>query len=286
MTHDDGIPSHKILIAEVLSRLQLISPPAILVVDDDPINLGLVELLFKRVDIPIDTAIDGVDALDKLAGRGYDLILMDIHMPNMNGLEATRAIRQQAGFLELPIVGLTGADLDRDIELAINAGMSTQIFRPLTLGKLLGALLEYWGTALPTKRPHNSEYTVAPIVSKGASNRIGDLFLLDDFCSEHTAFESLGSDAYLRIVGAFIKDMEHRLPQWQAETAWTRESKKSFAHRIYGTSCALGAKTLAEICVIAESELDAGHDFDVKILTRKLVETLETLQYYRKEQAS
>lgn len=56
MTHDDGIPSHKILIAEVLSKLQLIPPPAILVVDDDPINLGLAELLFKRVEISIDTA--------------------------------------------------------------------------------------------------------------------------------------------------------------------------------------------------------------------------------------
>ncbi len=117
-----------------------------LVVDDHPLNLKLARAVLAKLGVPSDGAEDGQQALAALASGTYDLVLMDVQMPVMDGLEATRAIRQQeaaANSKRLPIIGVTGASTQAELDDCLAAGMDhvlTKPFKPLELAALINRL--------------------------------------------------------------------------------------------------------------------------------------------------
>ena len=112
----------------------------ILAVDDNEANRMVAKHLLEDVVAGVDVATDGMDALERLKTRRYDAVLMDIHMPRMDGVEATLAIRQSSeGFQDVPIIALTADARYQQKRMAVNIGMDDALAKPITQTKLLEA---------------------------------------------------------------------------------------------------------------------------------------------------
>lgn len=121
----------------------------ILVVDDNEINRKLNTILLHQWGIAVDEAVDGVAAVEACGRQHYDLILMDVHMPAMDGIEATRRIRiLQEGGKVTPILALTANALSGDRERYLAAGMDDYLEKPLTEEALRKAI-EKWVPLTP-----------------------------------------------------------------------------------------------------------------------------------------
>jgi len=110
----------------------------VLVAEDDVDNQGLIRLVMERFGLEVDIAADGREAvrLFKEAAAPYDLILMDIHMPEMGGIEATRLIRALSPMAALPIVALSANAFDDDRQKSLNAGMNEHLVKPVRPNQL------------------------------------------------------------------------------------------------------------------------------------------------------
>jgi signal transduction histidine kinase/ligand-binding sensor domain-containing protein len=118
-------------------------PLRILLADDSPQNRLLVTAYLKATGDELETAENGRAALDMFAARRYDLVLMDIHMPVLDGHEATRAIRELEmthGWPRTPIVALTAHAFAEDVENSRQAGCDAHLVKPISRGALLTAL--------------------------------------------------------------------------------------------------------------------------------------------------
>lgn len=116
-------------------------PIHVLVVDDNATNRMVAESLCVLLGCTTESAVDGLDALDAVKARSFDAILMDIRMPRMDGIEATRAIRRlQTPMRRVPILALTANADPADIETYIAAGMQGAIEKPVKPEKLAEAL--------------------------------------------------------------------------------------------------------------------------------------------------
>jgi PAS domain S-box-containing protein len=119
----------------------------VLVAEDNRINVMLATALLGRLGHTVDTAGNGVEALAALAARPYDIVLMDVHMPEMDGLEATRRIReaerQGRRTTRTPVVALTASTLEGDRQVCIDAGMDDFLSKPLDPEALKGVFDRY-----------------------------------------------------------------------------------------------------------------------------------------------
>jgi CheY-like chemotaxis protein/HPt (histidine-containing phosphotransfer) domain-containing protein len=116
----------------------------ILLAEDTPMNQELMVTLLKRAGHDVTVVGDGVAALEIVKQRSFDLILMDVQLPRMNGLEATRAIRAlEGGMSKVPIVAMTARALSKDVEECIAAGMDDHLSKPIDTVALL-AVIDHW----------------------------------------------------------------------------------------------------------------------------------------------
>jgi PAS domain S-box-containing protein len=117
----------------------------LLVVDDNAINRELITALLEPFDIDIETASDGIEAVEACARTSFDLILMDVQMPNMDGLTAARRIRATAtpGAARIPIVAMTANVLPEQISRCRAAGMDDHLAKPIDAAKLLETLAHW-----------------------------------------------------------------------------------------------------------------------------------------------
>ncbi|WP_374327001.1 ATP-binding protein [Azonexus sp.] len=112
----------------------------ILLVDDEPISREVGEILLAGAGLQVDTAEDGEQALAFARQQSYDLILMDMQMPNRNGIDATRAIRAESLNRRTPILAMTANVFDSDREACLAAGMNDHLAKPLTPEALFAAV--------------------------------------------------------------------------------------------------------------------------------------------------
>lgn len=130
------------------------SGKAILAVEDNPVGLMVLRRAFKNHQIHVDGAASGLEALDAAKKRRYDLVLMDLQMPDMNGLEATRAMRQIPGYDSVPILALTADNSDEMRDLCRKEGMQSFLSKPFDKNELYAAISKYLKPE--TTPPHSS----------------------------------------------------------------------------------------------------------------------------------
>jgi two-component system sensor histidine kinase/response regulator len=115
----------------------------VLVTDDNALNREVATDFLEYVGVIVITAVDGRDAIRKLELQEFDAILMDMHMPEMDGLEATREIRRHAKWADLPIIALTAQTREEDQRLAMQAGMNGHLSKPIDEESLYAMLLAH-----------------------------------------------------------------------------------------------------------------------------------------------
>jgi PAS domain S-box-containing protein len=115
----------------------------ILLVDDEPMNLFVSQFLFEESGLVVDTAEDGVQAIQKARETSYALILMDMQMPNLNGLGATQQIRELPGYRGIPILAMTANAFAEDKARCLEAGMNDFIVKPIAPDKIFSTLLTW-----------------------------------------------------------------------------------------------------------------------------------------------
>lgn len=120
----------------------------VLIVEDNPINRALLNETLSMMGLTISVAEDGVQAVAMLERRTFDVVLMDWHMPHMDGLEATRRIRAREaklrpGHERVCIVGLSASPMDQDRYACMHAGMDDFLSKPFIFDELI-AKLQQW----------------------------------------------------------------------------------------------------------------------------------------------
>jgi two-component system, sensor histidine kinase and response regulator len=134
-------PTPSVDSVEALRRLH--SGCRVLVVDDDMFNREVASELLHTVGLRVDIACDGFEAVSQAQMQLYDLVLMDVQMPLMNGLDATRRMRLLAGWAATPILALTANAFESDREACLEAGMNDLLVKPIRPALLYAAALRW-----------------------------------------------------------------------------------------------------------------------------------------------
>jgi CheY-like chemotaxis protein len=122
---------------------------SILLVEDNAANMRVTQALLETLGCQVTPARNGLEAVGLYLGNTFDIVLMDCQMPEMDGYEATRTIRQIEGFQgrRTPIIALTAHAMEGSREASLESGMDDQITKPLTMAALIGKLLQWLAPA-------------------------------------------------------------------------------------------------------------------------------------------
>jgi CheY-like chemotaxis protein len=117
----------------------------VLLVDDNPVNMLLNNRMMKSLapDAHLTEAVNGLDALDECRKKQFSIILMDVQMPVMSGIEATQKIRRLPGYENIPIIGVTAGNVLGEKEKCMESGMNDFLPKPLRQADLLEILKKY-----------------------------------------------------------------------------------------------------------------------------------------------
>ncbi|BDW10875.1 hypothetical protein PSHI8_09570 [Polynucleobacter sp. SHI8] len=115
----------------------------ILVAEDNPINVEVIRHYLEFMKIDADFVLDGNECLEAIEKNSYDLVLMDIQMPNIDGIQTTSQIRSNEKFKDLPIVGLSAAIAAEDREKSLRSGMNDYLVKPFEINELAEIIQKY-----------------------------------------------------------------------------------------------------------------------------------------------
>ena len=169
-----------------------LSGTRILLVEDNPINRRVAKEILKLAGIVVETAENGREAIDKLAQCKIDAILMDIQMPELDGLSATRAIREDIANRDTPIIAMTAHAMQGDRERCLDAGMNDYVSKPIDRKELFATLRRHIHRADPNSAIADPAQPPPPIaalpglnIAEGMDRLGADLELFLDIVSEY-----------------------------------------------------------------------------------------------------
>lgn len=203
----------------------------ILVVEDNPINSLLLTEMLRLRGHTVTTAADGVEAVEHAAATAFDMILTDISMPRMDGLEATRIIRREGLCRTIPIIGVTANASPDKMPEFLGAGMTDVLVKPITRAALMAVIANYArGTARTRQRPAPAPDVAVPVIN-------ADVF------SE--TLEEMGRDFVERIADRLLHETESVIIQLEdlGNVGSFADAGKA-AHKTAGAAAAIGLSGL------------------------------------------
>jgi CheY-like chemotaxis protein len=220
---------------------------------EDNITNQLVALgILQRLGLRADVVASGREAVEALRKVPYDLVLMDVQMPEMDGLEATRAVRA-AGSETLdaavPIIAMTAHAMPGDRKLCLDAGMDDYIAKPVT-PIALSALLEKWLAKLAPRAASQlpgSVQAAAPSTAVGAGATVFDEAALIDRSVGDRSLAQAIARSFLADVSGRIASMKSHLAAGEVHTVQPQ------AHTIKGAAAAVGGETVFALALALET---------------------------------
>jgi len=242
----------------MLSHLGALAGARILLVEDNAINQELATDLLGRAGIDVSVASNGQEALDMLARQQFDGVLMDCQMPVMDGYAATRALRKQPQWRDLPVIAMTANAMVGDRDEAIAAGMNDHIAKPIQVQDMFATLARWVRPAVPAP--------VDPPPPDEADEWPGaDLPALPGVDFRAGLASVLGDQAlYLRLLGKFRDHERNFLARFTGtRAAGDARAAMRFAHDLKSAAGALGmpaiqqaAEALEIACVKGATETE------------------------------
>ena len=219
----------------------------ILVVEDNELNQLVARGMVERLGFTTDVARNGLEALDALDARSYDLVLMDCHMPVMDGFAATERIRayERERNLRTPVVALTAGALVSDRERCLNAGMDDYVVKPID-PDALAAVLDRWA---PADQPEGGTRARLTLVADGGHI---DAEQIEGLAELRTPD---GGSLLTTFIASFTRRADDRLAALRACVArGDDEALALAAHELKGSAATIGAVGVAALC----AELEDG----------------------------
>ena len=260
-------------------RLKTIEGSNILLVEDNEINQEVATELLEDSGFVVDLAGNGRIAVEKVKNNHYDLVLMDVQMPEMDGIEATLAIRQDSYYQNLPIVAMTASVLQGDRDKCIEAGMNDYVAKPIEPDKLWEALLKW---IKPNLKKSDSPKTLSTVTSKTKENKEtidipSDILGLNK--SEGLRRVLGKKSLYLSMLRKFAVGQKNFVEQMnQALEAEDKTLAERLAHTLKGVAGNIGAESIQQAAAELETAIKADQSrFDIDLLLTNVGTLLETL---------
>ncbi|MFH1550015.1 MAG: response regulator, partial [Planctomycetota bacterium] len=249
--------------------LPRIQKAKILLVEDNPVNQKLAAKLLERVGLHCVVADNGEDALKALSGDRYDLVLMDIQMPVMNGFEATRAIREREGSeRHTPIIAMTAHAMQGDRERCLKAGMDDYLSKPLNRKEMFSVIEKWVKASLTDSHPAREKAS-----SKISASRNSPIDL-------DSALERAGGDREFlnELIETFLEHTPEQINLLDgAAQKGGAESVAGSAHSIKGSAGNLSADSIASLAEVIEKMAKSGDISTISPILEKLKDEVKRL---------
>ncbi|HSM64898.1 MAG TPA: response regulator, partial [Ilumatobacteraceae bacterium] len=234
-TTTDGTPD------DPTEKLGVRHPLRILLAEDNTVNQQIATLVLESLGYRADVASNGLEAVEAVERLPYDLVLMDVQMPEMDGLEATRQIRArptppERGDRPIRIVAMTANAMQGDREACLAAGMDDYLAKPIRPEELAAAL------AATPKRTDGASAAPPPVT-------------LDATAIERMRSIAPSDEAFSRLVGSFLDNGTSLLAQL-ADAAGNGDTDllRRTAHTLKSNAASFGATDLADLCGALEAQ--------------------------------
>jgi CheY-like chemotaxis protein len=219
----------------------------VLVVEDNAVNQKVAAIILEKFGCRVDLAANGLEALEASMRIAYDCIFMDCQMPEMDGFEATTAIRQREAQTgqRVPIIAMTANAMPSDRKRCLEAGMDDYLSKPVQAEELFAALFPYKPEEalvlepMPAVRPYSED---ADMLSR-----------LSQLQDEH------GVELVVELVELFVSNTPMMVTAMREALAQgDPNGLKQTAHTLKGSSSNLGAEPMTSLCMALEEHGQAG----------------------------
>jgi len=231
----------------------------ILLTEDNTINQQVARELLENFGLLVVIAENGQKAVDYVHNNDFDLVLMDLQMPVMDGLQATRLIRQEQKFKHLPVIAMTAHAMEGDKEHCLTAGMDDYLSKPIDPEKLHQMMLKWLDEGLVNKGSHNVDFDQVDVELDESLSAIDLRWGLQRVGGNKTLFARLLQD--------FKNKYEHSAVQLrQYLESHELEEARRLAHTIHGVAGNIGARKFQHAAQKIETAIRANNINDDYLL--------------------
>ncbi|RZM77598.1 histidine kinase [Pseudoalteromonas rubra] len=237
----------------------------ILVAEDQPVNQEIAVEILSFHGATVAVANNGQEALEAVQATAFDIVLMDMQMPVMDGLKATRAIRKLTEIAQPPILAMTANAMQTDIQTCLNAGMVGHIAKPIDVENMIETIL------LHTQQHEADNEDLTPATPEHQSSAEPDIehkeFAYEGIDIDAGINRAAGNrDVYFSLLEKFVKQqIEELINLKQAITIGNTELAEHLLHALKGASANLSMTYLSDQCTALESQIKEDRIDIVKV---------------------